>query len=65
MNELNSLLRANEPVRPTLYAYWDPNVLSSNNILGLFIEDTSNSPELTIALNFFMRFAASIIVEFV
>lgn len=46
MNELNSLLRANEPVRPTLYAYWDPNVLSSNNILGLFIEDTSNSPKL-------------------
>ena len=46
MNEIKKILRSNETVIPTLYAYWDPNVLSSNNILGLFIEDSFNSPEL-------------------
>ena len=46
MNEINKILRSKEIVNPTLYAYWDPNVLSSNNILGLFIEDSLNSPQL-------------------
>lgn len=46
MNEIKKILRSNENVNPTLYAYWDPNVLVSNNILGLFIEDSLNSPQL-------------------
>tara|TARA_B100000676_G_scaffold3296_2_gene3050 strand:+ start:6756 stop:7559 length:804 start_codon:yes stop_codon:yes gene_type:complete len=48
MSEVERILRSNDLIEPTLYAYWDPNVLSSNNILGLFIEDDSNSPYINI-----------------
>ncbi len=48
MSEIEKILRTNELVEPALYAYWDPNVLSSNNILGLFIEDDKNSPDINI-----------------
>ena len=48
MSEIEKILRTNEIVEPALYAYWDPNVLSSNNILGLFIEDDKNAPDINI-----------------
>ena len=48
MSEIERILRSKDVVEPALYAYWDPNVLSSDNILGLFIEDDSNSPEINI-----------------
>ena len=44
MSEIEKILRTNELVESLPY----PNVLSSNNILGLFIEDDKNSPDINI-----------------
>ncbi len=43
--ELEKLFITKEPVNPTMYAYWDPNIFT-DEALGLFIDDDSNAPEL-------------------
>ena len=44
-SELDKLYVTKEPVTPTMYAYWDPNIFS-DDALGLFVEDDSNSPDI-------------------
>ncbi|MDG2101509.1 MAG: helix-turn-helix transcriptional regulator [Dehalococcoidia bacterium] len=45
-SELDKLLKTDEPLIPILYAYWDPKILSNSDVLGIFIEDDYNAPEI-------------------